>query len=124
MKKLLIGSLLALASITSYAQRGSSAVEVRNCMVSNTGNTLRNLDGSYCELKDGPVTCLVFDPFTDGGGISCTVNKGSDIGSLSSTNKHFKLKAVEGDVTRLKTGSHVCYIYAANRGGGPSCISP
>lgn len=100
-----------------------AASDVRNCMTSNTGNTLRKLGGSYCELKDGPVTCLVFDPFTDGGGISCTVNKGSALGSLPTSNKHFKLKAVEGDITRINTGSRVCYIYAAYRGGTPSCLN-
>ena len=117
MKKLLLG-ITALLSLSAFATSS-----VRDCMASNTGNTLRKLGGSYCELKDGPVTCLVFDPFTDGGGISCTVNKGSTFGSLATGNKHFKLKAVEGDITRINTGSRVCYIYAAYRGGTPSCLN-
>ena len=117
MRKILVG-LLALTSVSVFA-----AGTVRDCMKSNTGNTLRNLGGSYCDLKDGPVTCLVFDPFTDGGGISCTVNKGASLSPLPTGNKHFKLKAVEGDITRINIGNRLCYIYAAYRGGTPSCVS-
>jgi hypothetical protein len=106
-----------------FSQTVFAAANPGDCLTRNTGNTLKNLDGSYCELKDGPVTCLVFDPFGDGGGISCTVNKGSDLGLLATGNKHFKLKAVEGDVTRINTGRRLCYIYAAYRGGTPSCLN-
>lgn len=121
MKVKCIRNLILLSLVFSHSVFAASAV--RNCMTNNTGNTLKNLDGSYCELKDGPVTCLVFDPFGDGGGISCTVNKGSALDSLPTGNKHFKLKAVEGDITRINTGSRLCYIYAAYRGGAPSCLN-
>ncbi len=88
-----IWNLLLLSIV--FSQTAFAAGVVKDCMTSITGNTLKTLGGSYCEIKDGPVTCLVFDPFSDGGGISCTVNKGSTLDPLPTGNKHFKLKAVE-----------------------------
>lgn len=117
-----IRNLLLLSIV--FSQTAFAAGVVKDCMTSITGNTLKKLGGSYCELKDGPVTCLVFDPFTDGGGISCTVNKGATLELLPTGYKHFKLRAVEGDITRINTGSRLCYIYAGYRGGAPSCINP
>lgn len=111
--------LLSLA----FSHTVFAAETVKDCMTSSTGNTSRNLRGSYCEIKDGPITCFVYEPFTDGGGISCSVNKGSALGSLPTGNKHFKPKAVEGDINRINTGSRVCYVYAAYRGGATSCIN-
>ncbi len=119
MKKLIFILLAITFSHTIFA-----VGTVRDCMTSITGNTAKTLEGSYCEIKDGPITCLVFDPFTDGGGVSCTLNKGTNLGPLPTGNKYFKLKAVEGEITRINTGSRLCYIYAAYRGGTPSCINP
>ena len=117
----IIRNCIFLAIAFSHTAFAASAV--RDCMTSTTGNTFKNLRGSYCEIKDGPVTCLVYEPFTDGGGISCTVNKGSALGSLPSGNKQFKLKALEGDITRINTGSRLCYIYSPYRGGATSCLN-
>ena len=110
--------------LIAFSQTAFAAEAVSDCMTNATGNTHDNLRGSYCEFKDGPVTCLVYEAFTGGGGISCTINKGVALRPLPAGNKHFKIKALEGDINRISTGSRICYLYSAYRGGTPSCINP
>lgn len=75
-------------------------------------------EASIVVLKDGIVTCYVFDAFK-AGGIDCLLDKGQ---RLSAKIGNTKFSTDNGEVERTKLGNRVCYTLDGFQSGGISCL--